>query len=68
MSATSLASTSWPRIRGADSPFDPEKGPGYIRASIADVEGIGLSAREQDAIFSGNVTRLLGLEGDPRAS
>jgi predicted TIM-barrel fold metal-dependent hydrolase len=46
----------------SDSPFDPEKGPGYIRASIADVSGIGLTEQEQDKIFRGNVTRLLGLD------
>jgi predicted TIM-barrel fold metal-dependent hydrolase len=48
---------------GSDSPFDPERGPGYIRATIKNLQEIGLTETEQDAIFSGNVTRLLG----PRA-
>jgi aminocarboxymuconate-semialdehyde decarboxylase len=46
---------------GSDSPFDPERGPGYIRATIANLQEIGLSPAEQEAIFCGNVTRLTGL-------
>ena len=46
---------------GSDSPFDPERGPGYIRATIRNVQEIGLPEVEQDAIFSGNASRLLGL-------
>jgi aminocarboxymuconate-semialdehyde decarboxylase len=46
----------------SDSPYDPEKGPGYIRATIKNLEEIGLSEDEKDAIFRGNVSRLLGLE------
>jgi uncharacterized protein len=46
---------------GSDSPFDPERGPGYIRATIKNVQEIGLPEAEQDAIFSGNASRLLGL-------
>jgi aminocarboxymuconate-semialdehyde decarboxylase len=46
---------------GSDSPFDPERGPGYIRATIRNLEEIGLSPAEQEAIFIGNVTRLTGL-------
>ena len=30
---------------GSDSPFDPESGPGYIRATIRNLEEIGLSPR-----------------------
>ncbi len=45
----------------SDSPYDPERGPGYIRATIKNLQEIGLRPEEQDAIFSGNVTRLLGL-------
>jgi predicted TIM-barrel fold metal-dependent hydrolase len=45
----------------SDSPYDPEKGPGYIRATIKNLEEIGLSESEKEAIFSGNVSRLLGL-------
>ena len=46
---------------GSDSPFDPERGPGYIRASIRNLEEIGLSEADQEAIFRGNVARLTGL-------
>jgi aminocarboxymuconate-semialdehyde decarboxylase len=46
---------------GSDSPFDPEKGPGYIRATIRNLLQIGLTEAEQDAIFRGNACRLLGL-------
>jgi len=46
---------------GSDSPFDPERGPGYIRASIKNLEEIGLSDADREAIFRGNVTRLTGL-------
>jgi predicted TIM-barrel fold metal-dependent hydrolase len=45
----------------SDSPYDPEKGPGFIRAGIRDVQGIGLGVDAQEAIFSGNVMSLLGL-------
>ena len=44
----------------SDSPYDPEKGPGYIRASIRNIEEIGLTADEQEAVFSGNLRRLIG--------
>lgn len=46
----------------SDSPYDPEKGPGYIRATIRNLQEIGLSPADQDAIFRGNVTKLLGLD------
>jgi uncharacterized protein len=50
---------------GSDSPYDPEKGPGYIRATIKNLEEIGLSRDEQEAIFHGNVMRLTGLSVSP---
>jgi predicted TIM-barrel fold metal-dependent hydrolase len=46
---------------GSDSPFDPEKGPGYIRATIANLEEIGLDDDQLAAIFNGNARRLLNL-------
>jgi uncharacterized protein len=45
----------------SDSPFDPEKGPGYIRTTIADLESLGLPADDLDAIFAGNAHRVLGM-------
>jgi uncharacterized protein len=46
---------------GSDSPYDPERGPGYIRATIKNLNEIGLSEADKAAIFHGNVERLLGL-------
>jgi uncharacterized protein len=46
----------------SDSPYDPEKGPGYIRATIKNLREIGLTEAEQETIFNGNVTELLGLK------
>lgn len=46
----------------SDSPFDPEKGPGYIRTTIQDIESLQLSADERSAIYAGNLRRLLGSE------
>jgi predicted TIM-barrel fold metal-dependent hydrolase len=45
----------------SDSPFDPEKGPGYIRATIANVEELELSDSERHALYEGNARRLLHL-------
>jgi Amidohydrolase len=46
---------------GSDSPYDPERGPGYMKATIKNLEEIGLSEAEKQAIFSGNIIRLTGL-------
>jgi hypothetical protein len=45
---------------GSDSPYDPEKGPGYIRSAIADLATAGLTDEERAAVFAGNVRRLAG--------
>ncbi|GHC90196.1 amidohydrolase family protein [Streptomyces flavofungini] len=42
----------------SDSPYDPEKGPGYIRSSIADVHRMDLAPHERTAVFAGNLRRL----------
>ena len=47
----------------SDSPFDPEKGPYYIRRTIANLEGLDLSATDRHAIFEGNARRLFKLAG-----
>jgi predicted TIM-barrel fold metal-dependent hydrolase len=48
----------------SDSPYDPEKGPGYIRATIGNLTELDLTDADREAIYHGNVTRLLGLR-DP---
>jgi len=45
----------------SDTPFDPEKGPGYIRDTIANVEELDLSDQERTQVYEGNVRRILGL-------
>jgi aminocarboxymuconate-semialdehyde decarboxylase len=45
----------------SDSPFDPEKGPGYIRETIKIIEGLPISDENRKKIFEGNARRLLKL-------
>jgi len=45
----------------SDSPFDPEKGPGYIRETIKIIENLPISNEEREKIFEGNARRLLKL-------
>jgi aminocarboxymuconate-semialdehyde decarboxylase len=49
---------------GTDMPFDPEKGPGFIRDTIAAMEKMRATDAERAAIYEGNARRLLRL---PRA-
>ena len=46
----------------SDSPFDPEKGPMYIRETIRVIDRLPISADERAAIYAGNAVRLLRLE------
>ena len=46
----------------SDSPYDPEKGPGFIRDTIRNLDGLPLSNEDRSAIYAGNVSRLLRLE------
>jgi uncharacterized protein len=46
----------------SDSPFDPEKGPGYIRATIHNIDSLELSDLERGEIYAGNARRLLGVD------
>jgi uncharacterized protein len=46
---------------GTDMPFDPEKGPGFIRAGLADLDALALSPADRSRILAGNATRVLGL-------
>lgn len=60
--ASSLAFFGEERMLFAsDSPFDPEKGPGYIRTTIADLESLELPEDTLQRIYSGNAQRLLRL-------
>ena len=45
----------------SDCPFDPEKGPGYIRDTMAVLAGAGLSEPDRAKISHGNAERLFGL-------
>src|SRR2546426_1083752 len=46
---------------GTDMPFDPEKGPGFIRDTIVAMERMRATAEEKTKIYEGNARRLLRL-------
>ncbi len=46
---------------GTDMPFDPERGPGFVRDTIAAMERIDVTADERRLIYAGNARRLLRL-------
>jgi len=46
---------------GTDMPFDPEKGPGFIRETIAAMERMRASAEDKVKIYEGNARRMLRL-------
>ena len=45
----------------SDCPFDKEKGPGYIRSTIAVIELLGLPVADQESICHRNAERMFGL-------
>jgi predicted TIM-barrel fold metal-dependent hydrolase len=45
----------------SDCPFDKEKGPGYIRSTIAVIESLGLPLADQERICHRNAERMFGL-------
>jgi predicted TIM-barrel fold metal-dependent hydrolase len=45
----------------SDSPFDPEKGPAYIRETIKIIEELPISQADRQKIFEGNARRYLKL-------
>ncbi len=49
---------------GTDMPFDPEKGPGFIRETIRVMESITLAPSDRQKIYEGNARRLLKLPAD----
>ena len=46
---------------GTDMPFDPERGPGFIRDTIAAMDRMRATDAERAAIYEGNARRLLRL-------
>lgn len=46
----------------SDSPYDPEKGPGFIRETIRNLDGLDISDEDRQKIYSGNAIRLFDLE------
>jgi uncharacterized protein len=47
---------------GTDMPFDPEKGPGFIRDTIGAMERMRASEEDKAKIYEGNARRLLKLK------
>lgn len=43
----------------SDSPFDPEKGPGYIRETIKILDNLDISEEDRRKIYLGNAEKLL---------
>jgi aminocarboxymuconate-semialdehyde decarboxylase len=46
---------------GTDMPFDPEKGPGFIRETIRAVDAMSIAPADRARIYEGNARRLLKL-------
>jgi uncharacterized protein len=46
----------------SDSPFDPEKGPGYIRETIRAVDGLSIPSEDRKKIYEGNARKMLRLK------
>jgi aminocarboxymuconate-semialdehyde decarboxylase len=49
-------------VFASDSPFDPEKGPMYIRETIKIIDGLDLSDTDRDKIYRANAVKLLNLK------
>jgi predicted TIM-barrel fold metal-dependent hydrolase len=48
-------------VFASDAPFDPEKGPMYIRETIGIIDRLPISSEERNRIYSGNAIELLKL-------
>ena len=48
-------------VFASDAPFDPEKGPMYIRETIRAIDGLDISDEDRGKIYHGNAARLTGL-------
>jgi len=46
---------------GTDMPFDPEKGPGFIRETIRAIEAMSIAPSDREIIYEQNARRLLKL-------
>ena len=46
----------------SDSPFDPEKGPMYIRETIKIINELNISDADREKIYRGNAVKLLKLK------
>jgi uncharacterized protein len=44
----------------SDCPFDPEKGPMYIRETLKILDGLDLSKQDRERIYRGNLEALVG--------
>jgi aminocarboxymuconate-semialdehyde decarboxylase len=51
---------------GTDMPFDPEKGPGFIRETIRAVEAMSIAPADRAKIYEGNARQLLKLGAPER--
>jgi aminocarboxymuconate-semialdehyde decarboxylase len=49
-------------VFASDSPFDPEKGPGYIRETIRCLEELPISGEDRKKIYEGNARKMLRLK------
>jgi uncharacterized protein len=47
-------------VFASDCPFDPEKGPGYIRETLRILDGLDLAKDVKDGIFFRNLERITG--------
>jgi len=50
---------------GSDMPFDPEKGPQFIRETIANLDALGLSVADRRRVDEDNARRVLRIPGKP---
>ncbi len=51
-------------VFASDSPFDPEKGPMYIRETIRVIDNLDISDADREKIYGGNAVDLLKLGGN----
>ena len=51
----------------SDCPFDPEKGPGYIRDTIAVLESIDMPQEHREKISFRNAEALFGIKPSGKA-